>query len=102
MTGTPLCRRVEAFRDKQVLLERRLALGRAGVAAALKALGATPTLASRPEDPGNVYATLLQVRDVQLGNESFGLRLCLAANLMEVTLQAATSGKAWPHRRSDQ
>jgi hypothetical protein len=54
-------RRAEGFNSKRVVMERRLALVRAGVGSTLKSLGGQLTPASRPEDPGCVYATLLQV-----------------------------------------
>ncbi|GFH10575.1 uncharacterized protein HaLaN_05910, partial [Haematococcus lacustris] len=54
------CKRMEGLRDKQVGIERRLALVRAGVAAALKALGVVPAQPARPQDPACVFATLME------------------------------------------
>ncbi|KAF5838914.1 hypothetical protein DUNSADRAFT_2005 [Dunaliella salina] len=53
-------KRAEALHDKQVLLERRIALVRAGMSQALRTLGTSLAPPSRPEDPSSVYATLLQ------------------------------------------
>ena len=47
--------------EKQVLLERRLALVRAGIGQALKTLGASLTQPARPEDPESVYGALFRV-----------------------------------------
>ncbi len=57
-----MCRRAEALQGKKVVLERRLALIRAGVGAALKSLGGRLMPAPRPEDPACVFNTLLQAR----------------------------------------
>ncbi|KAL6763235.1 hypothetical protein V8C86DRAFT_2497064 [Haematococcus lacustris] len=54
------CKRMEGLRDKQVGIERRLALVRAGVAAALKALGVVPAQPAKPQDPACVFATLME------------------------------------------
>lgn len=43
------------------MLERRLALVRAGVTAALRALSVAPMAPERPEDKASVYATLMTV-----------------------------------------
>lgn len=54
-------RRAEGLHEKQVLLERRLALVRAGISQALRTLGTSLIPPSRPEDPASVYSALLQV-----------------------------------------
>jgi len=45
-----------------VLLERRLALVRAGMSQALRTLGTSLAPPARPEDSSSVYAALLQVK----------------------------------------